>query len=548
MRAQRIVDMIVGSERYNNTSAFSDRIYRDEPILRTGAEAFGANARREAQPRSRKAWSPMPAPYRKMRALARKHTGWGYSYSAGGAQLFYEQGKLMEDFTDDYEGRVDFAMYFPTYEEMSDDQLRSYFGWRTRLRAGETPEAPTSFLFVHAYEIICGIGVVPGEEGYAELQRFRTRYAGTSAVFDAHLARWSHDYVVYHGLDASLLAAQSETFPVDAVCTLRTVEEKLLARGTQVAWPEHPSEGWPTADELLDALIRLSRYRADRSRFFRDHREDVAEVCARVFARMVEHCSKRRKTNLVDGLFGVPTRVSYAMFPSALFWAPQLHEDAAYEASDAESYVCERGFWWRVLPCRRTETNRELGALLHAIDARMRTAFGDAHPLKEKSLPKYQGKIVDAEIAALVERRAAEEAARVRIDRSALGRIRSAHERTREALLTDDERDDVPTSAQAPTDVPTAMAYEPPAVAVPTVAEDDNPLGLSDDQYALLCALLDGAGLPQGSGEAFLSLTIDAINEAFLDVVGDTVIELDGEVPMLVEDYEQDVREAILAN
>lgn len=484
-----------------------------------------------------------------MRALARKSSSWEYRYG-NGAQLFYEQGKLMEDYEDDFVGEGDFVMYFPTYEEMTDYELRCYFSWRTRLRAGEVTKAPSSFLFVHAYELLCGIGVEEGMPAYEELQRFRGQYAGTSTSFDTHLARWSHDYVVDHGLDARLLVAQRGSFPVAAVCTLRRAEEVLLALPGGAAWPERPVEGLPTPEELTDALVSLSRYRADRSRFFRDHREDVAWVCSRVFAQMVAHCHKRRKTDLVDGLFGVPTRMTYTMYPSAVYWSPKLHEDATFDAGDAESYVCERGFWWRVLPCRRTETSKELGALLHAIDARMRKAMGDPHALKEKSLPKYQAKFVDAQIAALIETREAEEAMRVRIDRSALGHIRSASVRTREALLTDEERGEdvvgIPVGERDDVAAPGAESAAPETCDNDQVPQVDVGTGpLTGEQVGMLRALLAGEPVPKGAGGTFVSLMVDAVNEAFLDVVGDTVVEFDGDDPVLVEDYEQDVRDAL---
>jgi hypothetical protein len=69
-------------------------------------------------------------------------------------------------------------------------------------------------------------------------------------------------------------------------------------------------------------------------------------------------------------------------------------------------------------------------------------------------------------------------------------------------------------------------------------------LGLDEQQVALLQTLL--AGEPTTGFDAlFLSLAVDAINDAFLDVVGDTVIEFDDDVPQLVEDYVDDVRDAL---
>ncbi|MDO4797603.1 MAG: TerB N-terminal domain-containing protein [Coriobacteriales bacterium] len=550
-RAQDIVDDILGSDRYTNSKVFSNRVFADEPILRAGlrprSNVPAGDERVSAVDPAPRAASRMPQAYRKLRALGRKYGygGWGSPYALNAGRLFYEQGKLMEDFEDDFEGSCEFARYFPTYHEMSDYELRCYFSWRTRLRAGETPPAPTSFLFVHAYELLCGIGVEAGRQGYEVLSDFARRYAGSSPTFDAHLLRWSHDYVVFHGLEPSLIVAQPGSFSFAGVGTLRQAQDALLGGAGGGTWPESGPlpQGLPDPQDLLDALCSLSRYRAERSRFVKAHRQDVAHVCARVFARMVAHCHKRRKTDYVEGLFGTPTRVSYTMFPSAVFWSERPHEDMRFAVSAWEAYVCERGFWWRELPCRRTETSRELGSLLHAIDCRMRVATGDAHALKPRPLPKYQGKFVDEEIAALLELRAAQEAARVTIDWSSLGGIRSASVRMREALLTDEERADevpVPESNKA-------VEPEPPieVASAGAGAPSESALGLDATQLSLLRALLGEEPMPVDGGALFLSLAVDAINEAFLDIVGDTVIEYEGDMPVLVADYEPDVRDAL---
>ena len=580
-RAERIAREILESDRYANTRAFEDRIYRDEPILRTGARAFqtkrdartregkgyrqpplSKDAKREIRPREGAdlhqpplrplVQDPPPKEYRTMRALAHKRSrsGYGNGYVASGSRLFYEQGKLMEDFEDDFEGSTIFDRYYPSYEDMSTYQLRCYFSWRTRVRKGQTPDAPVSFLFVLAYELLCGIGTSSAMDGYGRLGELSRSYAGKSTAFDSYMVRWMHDYVVFHGLDASLVKPLSESSLYASVGVLRKAEHALLSHGKKVVWPHGPVEGLPTEEELLDALCVLSRYRAERSRFVKVNKDDVAQVAARVFARMVDHCSKRRRTGYVDGLFGVPMKITYAMFPSAYFWAPSVHEDTRFEVSEYETFVCDRGFWWRELPCRRSDTSKEIGALLHAIDTRMRIAVGDPHPLKARALPKYQAKFVDEEIANHIARKEAEEAARIHIDRSSLVGIRSASVRTQEALLTDEERED--DAARNAVAVPEAVAEVTvqsaerlggavaSAEPVMTEASEEGQIPHVD----LLRALLDDTDLPQ-TDELYLTLAVDAINEAFLDIVGDTVVEFCGNVPVLVEDYVDDVREAL---
>ncbi len=616
-KAQRIVDAILGGERFANSRTFADRVYSDEPILRTGARAYAnrskdssgnervasraAEARRQrasvdsssmqrqldfgtfdfgtispyktesrspSMPSRARSDNVLPKRYEEVRRAADEHRRHvrQYGYGVGGARLFAEQARLLAGIEDDYDSAPDpFAVRgnLPTYEDLSNHDLRCYVSWRTRLRGGETLTAPLWCVLLHAFEIIGGFGVEPGIKAYEALLKLGLAYAKDTSL-EQRFALWAHDYVIYHDMDVMLLEQRPVSSAVQSVSVLRRAEEGLLG-ATKTEWPDKPNEKLPTSFELLDALVCLSRYRADKSRFFRIHREDVAWVTCRVFADMVAHCSKRRKTGLVDGLFGSPTRLSYTMFSAALIWPDEPHEDAEYVVGPGERYMCERGFWWRVLPCRRVTRSKELGALLHAIDARMRRAMGDKHDLKDRPLPKYQAKFVDARIAELVELQAAEEAARIVIDRSALTSIRSSSVRTRDALLTEDDlADDDPKIAgismpagasgamldHKPADVTAsgvmpvpAMAPVPLEVSAPTVAGAGLGLSLSGEQLEILTALLNGEAPP--ANEMFVTLAVDAINEAFLDIVGDTVIEYEGETPVLVEDYTEDVRAAL---
>lgn len=559
-RAQRIVDMILGGERYANSKLFGDKVYVDEPILRTGARAYGKQETSVARQRQRRV--SLPERYREVRRLARgrKKGVWGYPYVTDAAKLFVEQARLLADYEDDYPEEPDPYGYTgatPTYEDLSDNDLRCYVSWRTRLRAGEEVAAPGTFWRIYAFEIICGVGMEPGPVGLEALSRIGVDDPMLGVVRD-QVKRWTHDYAIYYGIDSSLVSGIATSANIQAVSTLGRAERALLEPGGQVTWPERPQAGLPSSEELLDALITLSRYRADKSRFIRARREDVAWVACRVYADMVAHCAKRRKTGFVEGAFGPASRVSYTMFPGAMFWSETSHPDTTYELSSTERYVCARGFWWRELPCRRAEKSDEIGALLHAIDCRMRRATGDKHGLKDKPLPKYQGKFVDTRIAELLAMREAEEAARITIDRKALGSIRSAAARTREALLTDDEREETPQAISAMggeavvEQVFELRGVEPEGASSDgsrTVEEERSSssaeeLPLDDRQIELLRALLDGGAL-DGFDSLYVTLAVDDINEVFLDIVGDTVVEFDGEVPAIIEDYEQEVRDAL---
>lgn len=548
VRAEQVVELILDAARGNRV--LSGGVYRDEPVIRTGRQAFGARGTAVFRSLGKNLpdlaptiAGPVPEPIVQMRSLARNRSRWAVSYAD--PKLFYDQARLMERYTDDcpYEGA--FMRYYPTYEDMSDAQLRGYFTWRTRYRAGKAPRAPLSFLFVHAYELLCGVGVEDCEEGLRALALLRDTYGsdpGNGALI-GHLSTWMVDYAVYHGLDRAVLGCDAEGTSLDrAVAVLAGAERALLATAEPAEW-RRAGAGLPACGVFACALAAASRYRMERSRVFSEHFDELGECCAAVFARMVDHCKRRRKRGFVEGLFGDAVDEPYTPFRSAIFYDPVPHPDCTVELMSGVGFRCRSGRWSRYRPHRLTETSAELGDILHEIDRTLRIELGGLPELKARALPAYVRRIVEDEVAACLGRRAAEEAAKVHIDRSALLGIRVAAIHTREALLVDEEREEVPDGfpAQVPETTP---AKEPRAVAP---IGSGSPFGLSADDEALLRSLLEGvydAAALLGRG-AMASLAIDRINEALFEHIGDTVIEFEGEDPHLVEDYADDVRKAL---
>jgi hypothetical protein len=517
----------------------------------------------------------IPERIKKMRSIAeiRDSEVWRPSRHVTN-EIFYKQGKFMEDYEDDLPYDGTFFRYFPTYEDMSVRILRGYFTWRTRLRAGETPPVPPSFAYVYVYEILNGIGIEPSERGLHELERIRSAYASEPGFeqLDELLDRWEHDYVIYYGLDTRLLAPSRHRALFSGVTTLRRAEEALLAADADGVWSDDVP-GAPTAGELLGALAATSSYRVERSKTLKDHREEYAQVIASVFAKMVDHCRRRRKKGYVDGLFEQRSPQWYSMFARAVFFQPKVHPDVEVDVGDGVVYRCSFGTWQVVLPCSPAQTSTELGDLLKFTDALVRERVGGLSPLKSRPLPKFQGRIAMSAVDDYFARREEEKATHVEFDFSKLGTIRQSSARTRDALLVDEECDDVPSAASAsqppaasrpPVANPPVSSVQAPADAQPSAAAPPDSQAsfsvqspastpastspvLTSTQLSMLRALLDDTfDLATFERDGTMaSLEADQINEAFLDVVGDTVIEFEGEEPRIVEDYEEDVRRVI---
>lgn len=572
-----LIERIMAEARTHQSARFSNEVYADEPILKTG----------------RQMQNFLPDQYRKMREISR----WQEDPKGGAgrwlseAELFYRQGLLMADFEDDCPYNGTFKSYFPTYNAMSDRQLRGYFTWRTQVRRGTVEETSTSFAFLYLYELICGIGVDDPLDGFNKIKAFWDAYRAFEPGIDRFARVWLQDYAVFHRLDPKLLRDSKTVMFDNALIELRRAARDLAPAPTppdlaparrktsEPTLPLPPDEAGE--ERLMTAINALSTYNLNNSRLDRSHHRDLRHVACAVYVRMARYYDTHRKTGIVASLFGEETAMPYTMFASAVFFAPERHEDCEYRLDPIHIYRCQNSFW----ECMRIHGSRQksskLGEMMRACDQRLRLALDPTHPLKEEKVPKYLAKIIDDEIVAWLSWDAAHQPVKIDIDLSQLGHIRSAAAQTREALLIDEEReDDVPMEAEATLieqpntesapgmtagpgematrqdepDEPTVSTEEfgvvapllvsVPAPVTPASAEAANKLAPAADVFlrALLERNTAQATLAVAQSGKSEDMLVDSINEALFDLVGDTVIEFGPAGPQIIEDYEADVR------
>lgn len=572
-----LIERIMAEARTHQSARFSNKIYADEPILKTG----------------RQMQNFLPDQYRKMREISR----WQDDPKGGAgrwlseAELFYRQGLLMADFEDDCPYNGTFKSYFPTYNAMSDRQLRGYFTWRAQVRRGNIEETSTSFAFLYLYELICGIGVDDPLDGFDKIKAFWDAYRAFEPGIDRFARVWLQDYAVFHGLDPKLLRDSKTVMFDNALIELRRAARDLApaqapsgqtAKRRKTSEPTLPLPPDETREErLMTAINALSTYSLNNSRLDREHHRDLCHVACAVYVRMTRYYDTHRKTGIVASLFGEETAMPYTMFASAVFFAPERHEDCEYRLDPIHIYRCQNGFW----ECMRIHGSRQksskLGEMMRACDQRLRLALDPAHPLKEEKVPKYLAKIIDDEIVAWLSWDATHQPVKIDIDLSQLGHIRSAAAQTREALLIDEEREDG-ASAEAeaadsgqPEAEPVADATVEAVAAAAGQDESDEPT-ISTEQFGVVAPLLaptpafaaaapaDATNELAPAADAYLrallehnavqaesavvqskqseDMLVDTINEALFDLVGDTVIEFGAAGPQIIEDYEADVR------
>ena len=217
-----LIERIMAEARTHQSARFSNEVYADEPILKTG----------------RQMQNFLPDQYRKMREISR----WQEDPKGGAgrwlseAELFYRQGLLMADFEDDCPYNGTFKSYFPTYNAMSDRQLRGYFTWRTQVRRGTVEETSTSFAFLYLYELICGIGVDDPLDGFNKIKAFWDAYRAFEPGIDRFARVWLQDYAVFHGLDPSCFATLKPSCSITPLSSCGVRRETLRPRQRRQTW------------------------------------------------------------------------------------------------------------------------------------------------------------------------------------------------------------------------------------------------------------------------------------------------------------------------
>jgi hypothetical protein len=124
-------------------------------------------------------------------------------FARNDSELFYKQARFMEDFTDDYENDAKFNMYYPYYQNMGYDYLRTYFTWRTKARQGDIRQTSLSYIFLYIYELLSGIGVENPVDGLTKLLAIWKTFSKESRAIDKYLPKWLKDYHVFYELPHS---------------------------------------------------------------------------------------------------------------------------------------------------------------------------------------------------------------------------------------------------------------------------------------------------------------------------------------------------------
>lgn len=468
-----------------------DPDYTDEPIL----------------PRKKPPEEKLPAPLQAARSLEK---GAARMYQ-NRRSLFLNQAKLLEFYKDDYEGEYISHCYYPTYDLLSNRELRSYFAWRTKVRNGDIQPSCSCFAYLYLYELINGIGTGTPVEGLHKMDDFAAAYKEYESSLMNYYANWRKSYIIYYNLSDSFLGGEEREGEEAHMAVLDSAQEQ-------------------TDDAIAAAVKQLAPGWLNRSKFYKTHQTDMDRVIVQVLRRMHQHYSARSKRTFSEQLFGSRETYPVDLFCHAVFCDPLRHENSRYYITDSHYYECRNGYWTETSCFIDGHKRRKLENLMKTIDASLRVALNDGKPIKSPSQLKWVTKVIEEEVAALLEtQKQQEEAAkRVQIDYSALAQIRREAAITQEKLATEEEiEEEAPPAVQPPPPQPEALPGDCP---------------LDKTQYRLMQNLLYGGDTSWVQREGkMVSVLLDSINEILYETFQDAVIEDE----QVVEDYIDELKEMV---
>lgn len=473
---------------------FYDKVFKDEPI----------------RPRQEAPVEKLPSLLRTARSLENSSGNQWQSRES----VFLKQAKLLANYEDDYPFHGDVVRYYPTYQALTDQELRGYFSWRTKWRKGNHQKTSLSFAFLYIYELINQVGVTDALEGFEKLTAFRDLYGALDAGILSYLDKWITDYVVYYGLDPNLLADSKQVLFDRSICVLDLIQEQ-------------------DDEKVMYAIKQLAPKWLSRSKFYGQNPSDCDRVIVRTLRRISDHYAKRTKKTMVEQFFGVQTQFQIRLFDAAVFCDPIKKRSFEYALDERCVYRCQGTLWTVTKHSARLGSNAKLDDILKTVDAIMREMYGYKHPIKYETDTKWITKIIREEVQNLLAEKKAAEAKKIVIDYSQLSKIRQEAAVTQEKLTVEEELEE----PEIPEPMP-AMTEEPEMV---SSAAEDSPL--TGHEYRLLQCLLYSRDFSWVHKEGLmLSVLSDSINDKLYDIFQDSVMD---DSPSLVDDYIDDLKEMV---
>ena len=441
---------------------------------------------------------------------------YGRESFAARAKNFYTQAMFMSDYEDDFPWSGDFLCYFPTYHELTTNQLRGYFTWRTQIRKGVFQHIPTSAAYIYIYELLNGAGVDSPEESIEKLKSFESGYID-SGLGDIkmrnNLQRWMFEYAVINNLPQEI--------------TLDLSEPEAVKRENALSVLKKPDNY--RYEDVYDALVFLGGRKTGDSPVIKTYPDRGKMMFAQAWKSALSY--KKEEKALFQQCFGKKTTRRWYPLANAVYYETRSR-NCDYILNDCRYYRCKNGIW-TVTSYEKQYFDRELlKGFLHEADALFRRYLKTGKYLKENPSAEWAIPFINAAIQC--DKKSIEEAKKTKITISIadLEKIRTEAEDTRNSLIVEEDNEDFIDEQKE------------------EISDLQNSVLLDNLHLKILNALVSGKDASDilESSHIMPSLAADHINEALYDEIGDTVVLCENNKLAIVEDYIEDIEHLIGGN
>ncbi|MCL1803978.1 MAG: TerB N-terminal domain-containing protein [Eubacteriaceae bacterium] len=480
--------------------------------------------------------NPIREKFYKMRSLASDNP-----FARNDAKIFYHQAVYMEGFDDDYEGEAEFMMYYPYYQHMGYEQLRTYFTWRKHVRSGDIWHTSLSYIFLHIYELLSGIGVESALDGLNRIMDLWLALREYEPSLDNYLPQWLKDYHIYYELPHTFIEFIEEHSLHEFYSELLLFSDSKDQEGSLSLWNG------------------VSSYNIKKSKFYEGNEQLLAASFHAVLDAIKKLCSSRNAS--IEDLFVHSTYegISWHPFPRALFYSEKAQRDRQVEMPGKEVFYCLNNVWYANASVEHSGKRELIGYIIKKTEASVRQASKYKYKITASISPASQSikKLKEIGIKASELESAIDAAVReyfaslsrtvVTVSLGNLERIREEAQGTQEMLVVEEEGSEANDSLS-----------RMPVESVGEIAiENQSELGewqalrqaLSPDEIEALRIALKSPGSIKSfaiSKGVMLEVLADGINEKASDIIGDSLLELDFRDQMLIyDDYEQNVIEIV---
>jgi len=445
------------------------------------------------------------------------------------AKLFYRQGKLMENFTDEYDKFMPLAMHAPTYQRMGYDQLRTYFTWRTKVLSGDFTKTSVSYVYLYMFELICGIGVVSPAEGLDKLMVLWDAYYRLFPQLAEDVPNWLKDYHIFYELPHSF------TEFIEKHDLGKYYRETTMFNLN----PQTTFANW----------LDISNYDISKSKFYNAGNQKLMQIAFYKVVVAMEKALQSLDSALVDLFYLKSGTMQWQPFEGATFYT--LHEQSSRKVclSSYEIYVCNEHKWItrKLIPYKHindlalfiVKTTEfalcEAAGFRSGVKININKLSVAINIMKRLGVSFFELQQIIHDIA----KKAYQDFNRivVTVDRQNIDRIREEAEVTQDRLIVEDAEVAVACSySQMPVLPQTAINQaDKDFVAADLVSTDivspfimlKNAL-TATELSALEIILTDPENIKFFANQngIMLEVLVDGINEKAMDTVGDNILEL----------------------